>query len=73
MSDDRPSIAELQRLCRDESANHDVELADATPVLLEIAAAALAIQAWHDCDGRSQIELWSRLDALITATRKVRP
>lgn len=42
MSDDKPSIAELQRLCRDESENHDADLALAAPVLLEIAAAALA-------------------------------
>lgn len=36
MSDEnKPSIAELQRLCRDEQANHDADLASAVPALLE--------------------------------------
>jgi len=55
-ADDRPSIAELQRLCRDEGANHDADLASAAPVLLEIAAAALALREQERVAARVRFE-----------------
>lgn len=45
MSDDRPSIAELQRMCADDGANHDADLALAAPSLLAIVSSALSWQS----------------------------
>lgn len=72
---DRPSIAELLRLCRDESANHDVELADATPVLLEIAAAALELDAMSSFSNRTATDedVTMARRELRKALAKVRP
>lgn len=70
IDENRPSIAELQRLCRDERTNHDADLALVVPVLLEIAAAALAFaedgpDRWNP-DGEPA-------DRLDSALAKVRP
>ena len=67
-SDDKPSIAELQRLCCDGRANHDARFASAVPVLLEIAEAALA---WRD--QRARDAPFAARDRLIAALTKVRP
>ena len=76
MSDDRPSIAELQRRMRPS------DIADAVPVLLEIAAAALAAEGAH-CTGPvckhysethyAPCELVMLPGALDAALAKVRP
>lgn len=73
-TDDRPSIAELQAAARrrtetttlDDYSRSGRKLIGATPVLLEIAAAAL-IWSESDDEGR-QVEL----DALLSALRKMR-
>lgn len=60
-TDDRPSIAELQRRPMGSAAMHQI------PVLLEIAAAALAFLSSDDEDRAAEI------DDLIAAAAKVRP
>jgi hypothetical protein len=78
-SNNLPSIAELQRMCGDEQANHDVDLALAAPVLLEIVAAALAYRD-AECTGvrcehpahRAPCAILSTQDTFNTALAKVR-
>lgn len=67
--DDRPSIAELQRLCRDEDVNHDASLALAAPVLLEIAEAAIALRNAYG----SPLKERESLERLWRATHQVQP
>lgn len=83
MSDDRPSIAELQRIERNdlspspwESLDHwtpadraKIALRNAAPVLLEIVAAALR---YRDGMTRSEVDT-SRCEVLDRALAKVRP
>lgn len=73
MSDGRPSIAELQQLdpCKDNDCCADARgaLVNAAPVLLEIAAAALAYR--DASDGTDDcFDAWVVLE---TALSKVRP
>lgn len=67
MTDPRPSIAELQRLAHDDTANHDADIALAAPVLLEIAAAALAWQTMPQVGAREARK------RLLAALAKVAP
>lgn len=41
---DKPSIAELQRMCARDTFTDEGAIIEAVPVLLEIAAAALALR-----------------------------
>lgn len=70
MTDDRPSIAELQRLCRDDGANHDADLVLAVPTLLAVVAAALA---WREAMAVDDYMLQdAACEALDAAAAKVR-
>lgn len=73
MSDELPSIAELQAAQVRDKFSDEALIIDAAPVLLAIATAALRIQGWHDGEDRSSSEFESLLDELMTATMKVRP
>lgn len=64
MIDNRPSIAELQAIYREDSRDC-LAIIEAVPVLLEIAAAALVVEAseygtaqWTEARDRYQAALW---------------
>lgn len=67
MTDPRPSIAELQRLTRANTIEAQRAIRVALPVLLEIAAAALAWQM------SSQTKSREARTRLLAALGKVRP
>jgi hypothetical protein len=73
--DDKPSIADLYRMCRDDRANHDADLALVTPVLLEIVTAAqslvtsVLLEIATTEQSPAPTEQWS---ALVSALAKVR-
>jgi hypothetical protein len=62
---DKPSIAELQRFLRSERPghwrSHDGAIRDAVPVLLEIAAAALAFREQNRIAAKARYEVYRQL------------
>lgn len=68
---DTPSIAELQRLCQDDGDNHDADLALAVPVLVEIAAAALALREAQRDAARARYEAYRQRDVSDAASAAI--
>lgn len=62
MTTDKPSIAELQRLCQEDDVNHDADLALAAPALLEIAATALALRTQERVAAKARYLVYSSIN-----------
>lgn len=65
MTDDRPSISELQDLEAPPrwDEDHDCQVACALPALLAIARAALALQEQEQVAAKARFLVYSRLNA----------